>query len=235
MKKLYIIAFLIAGVLIKNYSQTTRYFEFKTQCGHGNWQDTSFIAATSVQEVIDSVLTDLSRPYEQRKFISGPIAPGHGGHNHNANHWFKWHFIPDQWVLVEMAIEICDGCPYSDLDSDTSYWIRTIGRFCPWSGKPVREIAPPSESILPTNKSKISFFPNPAQNYVIVNKKIAGMLSLNIYNLQGKLILNRNIEDTFTQLDIKTLPDGIYWIKARYGHNVELKKMLKISSPLPNY
>ena len=124
-------------------AQTTRYFEFSTTCGHGNWQDTTFIASTSNQIIIDSVLANLARPLNQRNFINGPIDYGNGGHNHNANHWFLWHFIPNQWNLAEVAIELCDGCPYTDVDADTAYWVGTVGQFCPWSGRPVREVADP--------------------------------------------------------------------------------------------
>ena len=42
--------------------QPVHYFEFITTCGHGNWQDTSFIAATSDQAVIDTCLVDLNKP-----------------------------------------------------------------------------------------------------------------------------------------------------------------------------
>jgi hypothetical protein len=120
----------------------TRFFEFSTStfCGHGNWQDTSFIASTSNQAVIDSVLANLARPLNQRNFINGPIDYGNGGHNHNANHWFLWHFMPSQWSLVELAMEVCDGCPYTDVDADTAYWVGNVGRFCPWSGRPVRDL-----------------------------------------------------------------------------------------------
>ncbi|MCB0518056.1 MAG: hypothetical protein H6577_09740 [Lewinellaceae bacterium] len=77
-------------------AQTTRYFEFSVpDCGHGNWQDTSFIAATDDPAVIADVLEDMSKPFEERRFIIGPIAYGHGGHNHNAGHWFLWHTPPN--------------------------------------------------------------------------------------------------------------------------------------------
>ncbi len=143
MKKTGLIFILVLTISFIGKAQTIRYFEFSTTCGHGNWQDTTFIASTSDQAVIDSVLANIARPLNQRKFINGNIDYGNGGHNHNASHWFLWHFIPNQWSLVEMTIELCDGCPYSDVDADTATWVGTIGLFCPWSGRPVREISNP--------------------------------------------------------------------------------------------
>ncbi len=140
MKHFFLLPFIVLFFSLAN-AQTTRYFEFTTECGHGNWQDTSFIASTSDQAVIDSVLANLARPVEERQFINGTIDYGHGGVNHNANNWFLWHFVPNEWNLVDFAIEVCDGCPYSDVDADTAYWVGNIGQFCHWSSKPVREVS----------------------------------------------------------------------------------------------
>ncbi|HOK52089.1 MAG TPA: T9SS type A sorting domain-containing protein [Bacteroidales bacterium] len=212
MKRSFCTLFMIGTMTLLSLAQSLRYFEFSTQCGHGNWQDSSFIAATSVQEVIDSVIADLQRPYEQRKFITGPIAPGHGGHNHNANHWFKWHYIPNEWVLTEMAIEICDGCPYSDLDADTSYWIRTIGRFCPWSGKPVREVMPPDNHVNTLPKVQIFLFPNPAQKTVRVAYPGTLPAVLAIYSMTGHtLIFKAKLKNNET-IDLSNLEMGLYLI-----------------------
>ena len=55
-------------------AQTTRYFEFSVpECGHGNWQDTSFIAATDDPAIIADVLEDITKPFQERRFIIGPI------------------------------------------------------------------------------------------------------------------------------------------------------------------
>jgi hypothetical protein len=143
-----------------------RYFEFGTTCGHNNWQDTTFIAAAANQAIVDSVLANLARPLNQRNFIAGPIDYGNGGYNRNAGHWFKWHFVPDQWTLTELAIELCNGCPYSDLDADTAYWVGTVGSFCPWTGIPLREVAGPSVLHKVNQPLEVDLSPNPAVDKV---------------------------------------------------------------------
>jgi len=208
MKRLIGILIFLGIIMIQVKTQNLRYFEFTTQCGHGHWQDTSFIAATSNSEVIDSVLADLNRPYEQRKFIIGPIAAGHGGHNHNAEHWFTWHFVPNKWTLTEMAIEICDGCPYSDVDADNSYWLYNIGRFCPWSAKPAREISLPTTSTS-LQVQKVEIYPNPTTSTITIKLPVSSAAYLTVINATGQVMQTTIIKNNET-MDFSHLRAGIY-------------------------
>ncbi len=44
----------------------------------------------------------------------------------NATHEFKWRYNQTDWQLTDISIEIYDGRPYSDVDSDTAYWFHTV-------------------------------------------------------------------------------------------------------------
>jgi hypothetical protein len=209
-------------------SQTTRFFEFSTSCGHGNWQDTSFIASSSNKIIIDSVLANLARPLNQRNFINGPINYGNGGHNHNANHWFLWHFIPNQWDLAEVAIELCDGCPYSDVDADTAYWVGNVGSFCPWSGRPVREVSDPALGINdPVFENEVMLFPNPAKDEIMVKWNGLNKLQVSIYNSILEELYNTNFYQQNNSLNISNLAIGVYFIKIRNGNKSTLKVLIK--------
>jgi hypothetical protein len=200
-------------------AQPLRYFEFTTQCGHGNWQDTSFIAATADPAVIDSVLTDLDKPYEERRFISGAIDLGDGGYNHNAGHWFLWHFIPGQWELAEMAIEVCDGCPYSDVDADTSYWVGNLGMFCPWSGKPAREIGELVKVDPAGAENRISVYPNPAGCRVFLHRSSASPLCITINGLQGQKILELT-NFSGEEINLPALNEGLYFLRCQEENDI---------------
>lgn len=118
-----------------------RYFRFKSCPGnsHGNWQDTSFVAATSNPQVIQQCLDQLKLPVSSRKlFPLGKIDNGSLGYNKNASHEFNWHFIEDDWELVELGIEIYDGCAYSDVEL-TNY-IENVGSYGGWSNTIIEEI-----------------------------------------------------------------------------------------------
>lgn len=57
---------------------------------------------------------------------NGVLAYGDGGVN--APH--GWHMVDT--ALADMTIEVCDGTA-SMVDADVTYWVETVGRFCPWS------------------------------------------------------------------------------------------------------
>lgn len=206
-------------------AQTARYFEFSVQCGHGNWQDLSFIAMTTDPVLIDSVLNNISRPLNQRKFISGNIGPGNGGHNYNANHSFKWHFLPNQWNLVDFAVEICDGCPYTDLDSDTAYWFGNVGYFCPWSSKPMREV------LAPVNSGEIepiyvSLFPNPTERIMSIELPFKSKGNVRITNSVGALMVESSLSEKLSTIDVGNLPSGVYYLQLALKDNLLSKKFI---------
>lgn len=206
-------------------AQTLRYFEFRLACGHGNWQDTSLIAATSDQEVIDSVLAQLAKPFAQRdKFISGNIAAGNAGYNHNAGHWFKWHFIEDEWDLRQLAVEVCDGCPYTDVDADTAYWLHTLGFFCPWSGFPAREVDAPSGVDEPASAAPV-IYPNPARDAFTLHG-VEGSLNLTLHDLCGRTVKNYGMVRANAMLDISGLAPGTYLIRAAGGRQNTCSKLI---------
>lgn len=120
---------------------TKRYFRFKScpENSHGHWQDTSFVAATSNPKVIQQCLDQLKLPEASRKlFPLGKIEKGSLGYNKNAAHFFNWHFVEDSWELVELGIEIYDGCAYSDVEL-TNY-VDNLGSYGGWSNIVLEEI-----------------------------------------------------------------------------------------------
>lgn len=209
------------------HAQDMRYFQFTTTCGHGNWQDTAYIAATNDPAVIADVMMELDKPFDERsKFVAGKITYGHGGYNHNAGHWFRWHYIPNEWKLVEMAMEICDGCPYSDIDADTAYWVRTVKEFCSWGGLPVKEVAKPLGIDKPAAQTGISFFPNPASGNLYFNNVTGNAVPFTIYTTTGQQVLEGNISTTNTTVNISALQSGLYIIRTGEGSATAYSRLL---------
>lgn len=69
-----------------------------------------------------------------RRSVHGRILGGDGGHNTG----WSWHFVPNEWDLAEISIEVYDGRP-SYLEQNLEQWLRDVGRYCPWSSRIVRE------------------------------------------------------------------------------------------------
>ena len=95
---------------------------------HDQGESEQFVALTDDPAVIAKLDSQLALPESERlMFINGPIAAGDGGHNSS----WSWLFLPGQWDLTEISIELCDGRP-SMVEAGLDYWIDTVGAFCPW-------------------------------------------------------------------------------------------------------
>lgn len=223
MKKLFLV--LTLTLALNSFAQTNRYFEFISCPGAGNWQDTSFIVAASNQALIDTVLAELAKPIKQRRFILGSIDYGNGGHNHNASHLFLWHFIPNQWSLVEASIELCDGCPYSAVDADTSFWVGNLGTFCPWTSMPVREVS----NTLGINdfnfRNEVTIYPNPASDKLNLRWTGLNNISVTICNSIGQELITIPLFKGNKMIDITTLRSGLYFVKSKPGNQI-VKKLI---------
>jgi hypothetical protein len=63
------------------------------------------------------------------RIVAGALRGGDGGFNAP----WSWHLDPASVQVVEMAIELCDGCP-SFIEQDLPAWLAT-GQYCPWSSE----------------------------------------------------------------------------------------------------
>lgn len=96
-----------------------------------------FVAVTSDSVVVETARQLLRLPAgERQRHAHGFIRAGSGGVNLDWN----WHFIPDQWDLVEMSVEVCDGRP-SFVHNYLDEWLE-LGYFCPWGSYIKEELSP---------------------------------------------------------------------------------------------
>lgn len=84
-----------------------------------------FHAATSDTSVIRKADEELSKPLEDRlKHINGLLSSGTCEYNSG----YDWHFIPNEWDLVEASIEWCDAFPANPETTG-------LERVCPWASR----------------------------------------------------------------------------------------------------
>ena len=77
------------------------------------------------------------------------------------------------------------------------------------------------------NEHKISgnfIFPNPAKKIISFNK---GFDLIQIFNIQGILLVDKNLSGTQNTFDISHLNKGIYIVNLKKGNNVYTSKLLK--------
>ena len=85
-------------------------------------------------------------------------------------------------------------------------------------------------NISETNNIKVEIYPNPASDFV--NIDLSGFqditdLHLQITDISGKLILEKNIISSITTIDIKQLAVGTYFIEISSGTDIFIKKIVK--------
>ncbi len=70
--------------------------------------------------------------------------------------------------------------------------------------------------------------PNPAKNEVtIISSALRGITNLSLFNVRGEKVLERQLTDNETQLEISALPRGVYFVRLQNEKMVEVGKMVK--------
>ena len=96
---------------------------------HGQDDQSNYTIATNNGDLIDQSRLQLELPEDERVLhVNGSLDYGYGGFNEPWN----WHIIPNEWILAEMSIGVCNGEP-EDIEADLDYWINTVGQLCNWS------------------------------------------------------------------------------------------------------
>jgi len=73
--------------------------------------------------------------------------------------------------------------------------------------------------------SRIMIFPNPASSHITIEAPMHGQIS--ILNLQGQELINSQITEQKTTVDISTLPSGVYLLKVTGERAVQVGKFVK--------
>ncbi len=68
-------------------------------------------------------------------------------------------------------------------------------------------------------------YPNPAKNSITVNCE--NSTEINIYSIDGKLVLQKAVQNPVNELNISTLTDGIYMLKVVTDKGTVTRKLVK--------
>jgi photosystem II stability/assembly factor-like uncharacterized protein len=76
--------------------------------------------------------------------------------------------------------------------------------------------------------ASLNIYPNPAKdNFTISSPSLTSITQLSIFNVNGEKVLEKNVRDTETQIDISALPQGVYFVQLQNEKMVEVGKMVK--------
>lgn len=78
------------------------------------------------------------------------------------------------------------------------------------------------------NEQNILIYPNPASDRLIIDTRQNNIdLNLTLYNINGQEIMQKQIKNIVTDLDISSLKKGIYFVRLINDRTVEVRKIIK--------
>jgi uncharacterized protein (TIGR02145 family) len=80
------------------------------------------------------------------------------------------------------------------------------------------------------NVKIFSIYPNPANSYITILLESNMKAVLSIYGLEGKLMLQRQLNQQETIIDIGDFPAGLYIVSVRSPQGINQKRIIKTSS-----
>lgn len=74
----------------------------------------------------------------------------------------------------------------------------------------------------------IRIFPNPARDMITVSLPLPiGIAQLTLFNITGKKLMEKQITQSETRVDISKLPKGMYFLRLQYENAVKVAKIIK--------
>ena len=95
------------------------------------------------------------------------------------------------------------------MDADTAYWLQTLGQFCPWSGRPAREISQPI-SIQPYSMNPSGLVLQQQGKELKMTLPDTDWYTWTIYDLQGKRLKTGKTNSPLLLLSLPDLENGYY-------------------------
>jgi photosystem II stability/assembly factor-like uncharacterized protein len=79
-----------------------------------------------------------------------------------------------------------------------------------------------------TGESGIRIFPNPAREMITVSlPMLSGNAQLTLFNITGKKLMEKQITQSETRVDISMLPKGMYFLRLQYENDAKAAKIIK--------
>lgn len=74
-------------------------------------------------------------------------------------------------------------------------------------------------------KSQLKFYPNPVTDVLKVENAKEGD-RIELYDVNGRLVLQSKVEATQTELQLQAISKGIYFLKKRYGYQQNFEAVI---------
>jgi len=76
--------------------------------------------------------------------------------------------------------------------------------------------------------NELSIIPNPSNDKIIISSPaITGNTLLSIFKVSGEKVLERQLTENESQININALPQGVYFVRVQDEKRTEVKKLVK--------
>ena len=100
------------------------------------------------------------------------------------------------------------------------------GSVLTWASVTPKSIATGTNDIL-SDKTTATIYPNPVKDIMKVDVKNADISFIEIYNLTGNRVLTKKVDQGTTNLDVSSLPQGIYIVSFKGSGGTYNRKFIK--------
>lgn len=73
----------------------------------------------------------------------------------------------------------------------------------------------------------IKIFPNPAADQFFIQSSLSTTAQLALFDVTGRLLLQKSLVSTTTEVSVQTLPNGVYWLRIWSEEGVLVRKLVK--------
>lgn len=123
-----------------------------------------------------------------------------------------------QWFKDDVAISGANGTSYTIVnaqeDDSGIYFCRITNPLLPElviDRAPITLFIDSALNVEDIENNSFSLYPNPANNWIHINGKFSSEdLHLNIYNMNGRMILKQQLKSNMSSINIETLEKGVY-------------------------
>lgn len=73
---------------------------------------------------------------------------------------------------------------------------------------------------------KIKFYPNPAKEVIYFDNTDNKSFSVSVYDVQGKILIEKTIENSSQSISVSSLNSGVYFVKVKTDSSSQTEKII---------
>ena len=122
-------------------------------------------------------------------------------------------WVPARWDYINKVLI------NNSYDFDNNAWVLedTIAYY--YSAIPI--------GIVEYNEINVKVYPNPTTGIITVKGDLGKNFNVKVIDITGRLILEKNTNEAYQQIDLNRFPDGIYFIRVSDGKAAGTRKVIK--------